>query len=376
MDSPRGRILLMKSVMEGELTVEQAAPHIDRCLGCLACVTHCPSGVPYGDLISSYRSQVVDSGKKPRTLRDWLIRQTLPFPERFRWAVRLGRIGRYFQWMMPATFRPMLDLLPAQLPPAQQLAAFTPAVGKRLGRVALLEGCAQKVLSPDINAAAVRVLSRNGIEVVVPRGQSCCGALDWHTGNGKSAAQFAERLIGSIPEDVDCLVTTAAGCGSAIHEYPLLLSGSALQEAGERFAQKSLDISVYLDRLELKPIPPLQRPMKAAYQDACHLAHAQGVRTPPRRLLSQIPGLNIVELSESDTCCGSAGTYNIEQPDIAFQLGQRKARAVLNSRAACVITGNIGCLVQMEKHLETMGAGVRVLHTVQVLDRAYREVLT
>lgn len=375
MDSPRGRILLMKSVMEGELTAEQAAPHIDRCLGCLACVTHCPSGVPYGDLISSYRSQMVDSGRKPSSFRDWLIRSTLPFPTRFRWAIRLGHLGRYLHWMTPRSLRPMLDLLPDSLPPAEQLPEVTAALGTRRGRVALLEGCAQKVLQPDINAAAVRVLSRNGIEVIVPKGQSCCGALDWHTGNGKAAAAFAERLIRTIPSDVDCLLTTAAGCGSAIHEYPLLLAGGAMQELGKRFSQRTMDISVYLDRLGLQPIPPLKRPLKVAYHDACHLAHAQGVREPPRRLLAQIPGAAILPVADADTCCGSAGTYNIEQPEIAMKLGRRKANAVLQTGAECVVTGNIGCLVQLEKHLAAQGGPVTVFHTVQVLDRAYREVL-
>ena len=332
MDSPRGRILLMKSVLEGEMTSRQAAPHIDRCLGCLACVTHCPSGVPYGDLLSSYRSHVRQSRPGAWSLRDWLVRLTLPYPSRFRWAMRMGRLGQALRGVMPAGLRPMLELVPRDLPAPEPLPPLSAAPGPRRGRVALLAGCAQQVLAPDINASAVRVLTRNGIEVVIPEGQGCCGALDWHTGHGASAARFARRLIAALPDDVDCLITTAAGCGSAIHEYPLVLAGDQQQETAARLAERSWDISVYLDRLGIVPPPALSAPKRIAYHDACHLAHAQGVRQPPRDLLSRIEGLEVVELSDCETCCGSAGTYNIEQPDIAARLGSRKATAVLQSQ--------------------------------------------
>lgn len=375
MDSPRGRILLMKSVLEGSLEVEQAAPHIDRCLGCLACVTHCPSGVPYGDLISSYRDHVRQVGKRPWTLRDWLVGMTLPYKDRFRWAVRLGRLTKPFNRLVPTGLRPMLELVPDNLPPPQPLPEITRAVGKRRGRVALLAGCAQQVLAPDINASAVRVLSLNGIEVVIPNGQGCCGALAWHTGHGDQAAGFARRLMESIPDDVDCLVTTAAGCGSAIHEYPLLLAGTPEEEAARSLAGRSVDISVYLERIELEAVPKLETLRRVAYHDACHLAHAQGVRSEPRSLLRRVPGLEVVDLADCDTCCGSAGTYNIEQPEIAEKLGERKAQRVLEASASAVVSGNIGCLVQMEKHLRPYTDRVAVLHTVQVLDRAYRKIL-
>lgn len=380
MDSPRGRILLMKSVLEGDLDSHQAASHIDRCLGCLACVTHCPSGVPYGDLLNSYRSHVRQqsadqSQSLSDRLRDWLARQTLPFPTRFRWAMRMGRAGRMLSGFMPASLRPMLDMVPDRLPSAKRLPEVTQAIGKRRGRVALLAGCAQQVLAPDINAAATRVLSLNGIEVVIPKGQGCCGALDWHTGHGSSAVRHARKLIASIPDNVDCLVTTAAGCGSAIHEYPLLLAGDQHQTAGQRLAEKSVDISVYLADLDLKPVPALKSPIRVAYHDACHLAHAQGVRQPPRDLLSRIPGLEVVDLRDSDTCCGSAGIYNIQQPEIAEKLGRRKAQTVVETGATTVVSGNIGCLVQIERFLKMATPQVTVLHTVQILDRAYQELL-
>jgi glycolate oxidase iron-sulfur subunit len=378
MDSPRGRILLMKSVLEGELTTEQAGEHIDRCLGCLACVTHCPSGVQYGELVSSYRDYVRTDRKTQRKwdLRSWLVGQTLPYAERFRLAVTLGRWTKPLRSLVPPSLRPMLELVPEDLPPRQLLPSETPAIGRRRGRVALLAGCAQQVLAPDINASALRVLSSNGVEVVVPTGQGCCGALAWHTGRGDAAAAFAIKLIQSVPSDTDCFVTTAAGCGSAIHEYPLLLAGTSWEEPARKLVERTMDISVYLDQLGLLPIAELKRPTRVAYHDACHLAHAQGVRKEPRSLLKQVPGLEVVDLEDTDTCCGSAGTYNIEQPDIAAKLGKRKAQCVINTGASAVVTGNIGCLVQLEKYLRSRGEHVAVLHTVQVLDRAIRAIFS
>lgn len=377
MDSPRGRILLMKSVLEGRLESESAEPHIDRCLGCLACVTHCPSGVEYGELVSSYRDHIRSSqSHQAPSLRDSLIAATLPYATRFRLAMRLGKLTKPLAKWVPKSLRPMLEMVPDDVPPQQTLPNLIPAQGKRRGRVALLAGCAQQVLAPDINASAARVLSRNGIEVVVPPNQGCCGALSWHTGHGKAAIGFARKLIASIPDDVDCLLTTAAGCGSAIAEYPLLLAGNDAADEGERLAKRTMDVSVYLDRIGLEPIPRLEKPKRIAYHDACHLAHAQRVRSEPRRLLKQIPGLELVELSDPDTCCGSAGTYNIEQPEIAGRLGNRKAQTVIQSGASAVATGNIGCLVQIEKHLAERTDRVAVLHTVQVLDRAYQKNLS
>lgn len=375
MDSPRGRILLMKNVLEGHMDAATAQPHIDRCLGCLACVTHCPSGVPYGDLVSSYRDHVRQAGKSKATLTSWLARQTLPFPPRFRAAVTMGGWFRPLHRFMPKQLRPMLGMIPAELPEKVKLPAVTPAVGQTRGRVAMLAGCAQQVLAPDINAATIRVLTRNQIEVVVPPAMGCCGALAWHVGHGDSAMASARRLIDSMPADVDALIINAAGCGSAIHEYPLLLAGTPYEPRARELAAKAVDISVYLDRLELEPIPRLRTPLRVAYHDACHLAHAQGVRAAPRRLLARVPGLEVVSLVDADTCCGSAGTYNIEQPEIAGSLGDRKALAVLDTRASILASGNIGCLVQIEKHLRKRSDRVTILHTVQVIDRAYREIL-
>src|SRR4029453_18124628 len=221
MDTPRGRIVLMKQVLEGQLDWREAQPHIDRCLGCLACEPACPSGVPYRDLISPYRAHVQD--KLPRTsaerLRRWVAAKTIPFPGRFRMALRGAKIGRLLGPLVPRGLRPMLALAPREIPAAAVLPAVSPARGERRARVALLAGCSQQVIEPDINVATIDVLTRNGVEVIVPQAQGCCGGLAWHTGDLRAAQAFARRNLDAFPSDVDAIVTNAAGCGSARHEY-------------------------------------------------------------------------------------------------------------------------------------------------------------
>ncbi len=337
MDSPRGRIFLMKEVLEGKLDAAEAQPHIDRCLGCLACQTHCPSGVQYGELLSPYRAMRRDQGEigGDRWQR-WLAAITLPYPRRFRLAMWSGRLGKMFRFAVPKRLRPMIDLVPDSLPSAVRLPAITPAVGERRARVALLAGCAQQVLAPEINVAAIEVLSRNGVEVLVPQSQGCCGALSWHIGDARRAMQFATNNIKAFPKDVDAVVTTAAGCGSAIHEYPLILKGTEAAGAAEELAHRSLDVCEFMERLGGLVTPPaLRSPLKVAYHDACHLSHGQKVRSSPRRLLQQIPGLELVELAETELCCGSAGTYNMDQPEIAAELGRMKAQHVIDTGPLC-----------------------------------------
>jgi glycolate oxidase iron-sulfur subunit len=266
----------------------------------------------------------------------------------------------------------MLDLLPQSLPSAVQLPEVIPARGERRARVALLTGCAQQVLEPDINVATIDVLTRNGVEVVVPRGQACCGGLAWHTGDLEAARKFAQRNLDAFPSDIDAVLTNAAGCGSAMHEYPLILQGTADQARADAFRRKVFDVSVFLMRLGLREKPPDQgRRLKVAYHDACHLANAQGVVREPRELLRAIPGVEIVELADAHLCCGSAGTYNLEQPEIAASLGAQKARAVINSGADVVATGNIGCMTQLRMHLAKTGSPLQVKHTIQLLRSAY-----
>lgn len=371
MDSPRGRIVLMKQVLEGTLPAETAQPHIDACLGCLACEPACPSGVPYRDLVSPYRARVEATLQRPffERLRRWLVSQSLPYPGRFRWAVRLGRMGKWFARWMPKSMRPMLNLLPASLPPAVALPEFTPAEGPRRARVALLAGCAQQVLEPDITAAAVTVLARNGVEVYIPRGQGCCGALAWHVGDLPAAKAFARANLRAFPADVDAILTTAAGCGSGLHEYHLILAGTPQAGEAEAFRHRVCDVSAFLARLGgLAPFPANQPERRVAYQDACHLAHAQGVREEPRELLRAIPNLTLLEIADPHLCCGSAGTYNIDQPEVAARLGAAKARAIVATGAGLMASGNIGCLTQLRAHLP---ASVVAKHTLQILRDAY-----
>ncbi|WP_193210765.1 (Fe-S)-binding protein [Luteolibacter marinus] len=374
-DSPRGRIVLMKDVLEGSLEPEQAAPHLDACLGCLACEPACPSGVRYRDLISPFRA-LMDGRRKRSTgekLRRWMMSETLPIPWRFRAAATMARAALPFARLLPGPLRPMLELLPRSLPPREPLESCYPAIGKRRARVALLAGCAQQVLDPDINLATIEVLTRNGVEVLVPDGQSCCGALAWHVGDRGSAMDFATRNLAAFPDDVDAIITNAAGCGSGLHEYPLILKGSAEEDRASGFAAKVVDVSVFLDRLgDLAALPEPQEEMVVAYQDACHLANGQGVRAEPRRLLARVPGLRLVELRDTHLCCGSAGTYNLDQPTVAASLGAKKAKAVIESGASVVASGNIGCLTQLAMHLGRAGSGVKVRHTVQVLRDAWR----
>ena len=374
MNSPRGRILLMKQVLTGELELEQATPYIDPCLGCVACVTACPSGVEYGDLITGFRMQT--EGERERSPLDKALRrfviETLPYPKRFRAAATLGQAAKPFKNLVPGRMGDMLDLLPNGVPKAQPLPALYPAEGERRARVALLAGCAQQVLAPDINWATLRVLAKNGVETVIPKTQSCCGALAAHTGVAWQAKKFAKNNLQAFPDDVDAVITNAAGCGSGLHEYALWLKGEPEEEAARAFGKRVKDISVFLDELGLRETPRLSAPLKLAYHDACHLAHAQGVVLPPRSLLKQIAGLEVLEPPDAELCCGSAGTYNLEHPDIARDLGQRKAKALLATGAQAIATGNIGCLTQLSTHLHALGQPLPVYHTVQVLDRAYR----
>lgn len=374
MDTPRGRIMLMKQVLEGVIPAESAKEHIDRCLGCLACEPACPSGVPYRDLISPYRAQVQE--KLPRSTgekwRRWLAAKTIPYPSRFRLALAGAKVGRAMEGLVPSALRPMLSLAPKSVPPAASLPKVAPAKGERRARVALLAGCAQQVLEPDINLATIDVLTRNGVEVIVPEAQGCCGGLAWHTGDIEAARSFARQNMDAFPADVDAILTNAAGCGSAMHEYHLVLRGTPDEARAEAFRKRVVDVSVFLARLGLREKPAgwtTSRPV--AYHDACHLANAQGVRVQPRDLLRSIPGVELREIANGHLCCGSAGTYNLDQPAIADSLGKQKAQAAIATGAEVVATGNIGCLTQVKTHLGRLGSPVRVQHTMQVLRDAY-----
>ena len=364
MDSPRGRIFLMKEVLEGNLKLEEALPYLDRCLACQACVTACPSGVPYGELIATFRLWSEEKRHRfplERVFRLGLLR-TLPYPERFRPLAKLGAGLKPLlkPLPLPKPLKAPLALLPDRLPEEAPYGEVYPAKGERKARVGILLGCAQRVLRPSINQATIQVLQENGVEVVAVPEQACCGALNLHAGDKEGAQALARKNLKAF-RDVDYVVTNAAGCGSGMKEYPLLFLGEPEEEEAQALAAKVKDLSVLLDELGFTPPPPPRRPLRVAYHDACHLAHAQGVREAPRRLL-QAAGLEVLEPREWELCCGSAGTYNLFQPEIAEALGKRKAENLKATGADLVATGNIGCLTQIQAYLD-----LPVLHTAELL---------
>lgn len=377
MDSPRGRIFLMKEALEGNLEADQVRPYLDACLGCLACEPACPSGVAYHELLHPFRHHTHKSTSLLGRWKRSLLHAILPSPSLFRAALLCGR-----------ALAPMKPLLPPRLRLAVTVAASLrrrgadpsplpetfPARGKRRARVALLLGCVQQVLRPRISWATARVLAQNGVEVITPPGQGCCGALALHEGEWRQARRSARRNLEAFPRDVDAVVTNAAGCGSGMLEYPLLFAGAEELAQAQELAAKVEDVTVLLARLGLHPPPAgLASAEKVAYQDPCHLAHAQGVRREPRQLLESVPNLTLVELPPGDACCGSAGTYNLEHPELAWELGAALGARLVESGADSVATGNIGCLVQMEVHLQARRRSLPVFHTMEVLDRAYGE---
>jgi glycolate dehydrogenase iron-sulfur subunit len=371
MDSPRGRIVLMKQVLEGDLAASDVLPYIDRCLGCLGCETSCPSGVRYRDLLIPFRAQAeVEARSQAVKWRSRVLLRLLESPGLFRMAVLSGRVARHAGNLLPAAVRPMLRLLPPSLEPARPMPSVVKASGVRRARVALLSGCVQQVLAPDINHATLRVLAANGVEVVIPPNQGCCGALAGHAGHADHARARGAQLLRAFPSDVDAVVTNAAGCGSAIKDYGALFADTPLEDDAKRFAARVRDVSELLDELGLAVPLALRSAMTVAYHDACHLSHAQHVRAAPRRLLGAIANLTVREIADGEICCGSAGLYNLEQPEIAEKLGAAKARAVVASGAETVVAGNVGCLVQIAAHLERTGHPIPVQHTMQLLDRA------
>lgn len=374
MDSPRGRIYLMKNVMEETLEREEAQPYIDRCLGCMACVTACPSGVAYGDLLVSYRSISEKSRQRPLldSLARTMICETLPYPDRFRLAAKTGGIGKFLAPALPDTFASMVNLVPDDLPEAKPLPDILPAQGEKRGRVALLLGCVQQVLAPEIAFAAAHVLAANGIEVVIPKAQGCCGSILLHVGEDQKAMSVARKNFDVIPDDVDAIITTAAGCGSGMNDYELIFRGHPDEERAIEYADKVMDFSAYLAQIGLQPPKGFDQPVTVAYQDACHLYHAQGIYDAPRDLLEDIPNLTLVPIRDEGMCCGSAGTYNIDQPELAHQLGQNKVNNLLDVEPDVVVSGNIGCIIQIKMHLDLQKQSLATMHLAQLLYQAYQ----
>jgi glycolate oxidase iron-sulfur subunit len=389
MDSPRGRIHLMKLGVEGEAQMTDSfVGHFDACLGCMACETACPSGVQYGKLLEATRSQIERNHRRPRAER-WfreLLFGLFPHPPRLRaaliplWLYQRSGTQRILQTIGLARLLPAnLSALESLLPPVSlrglrdRLPEIVPSEGPRRRRVGMLLGCVQRVFFDEVNAATVRVLAAEGCEVVIPRVQGCCGALLLHSGEDDRARDLARRTIDAFEAaDVEAVVINAAGCGSTMKEYGELLHGDpAYAERAAAFASRCLDVSEVLDGLEPRaPRHPLK--LRVAYHDACHLQHAQRVHVEPRRVIRQIPGVELVEIPESALCCGSAGIYNLTQPAAAAELGRRKVENLLTTRPDVVVSANPGCLLQIGKGLQLAGRPLPVFHLVQLLDASIR----
>jgi glycolate oxidase iron-sulfur subunit len=381
-DSPRGRIYLMETGLAGEPMTDSMVQHFDRCLGCMACVTACPSGVRYDRLIEDTRAQV--ERRHPRTRAERLLRGAIfrlfPYPRRLR--LLRGPLRAYQGSGVRRLLGPLLARTPTlatleslapRLRRPERLPERVPAVGPRRAVVGMLTGCVQRAFFPDVNAATARVLAAEGCDVVLPRAQGCCGALSVHTGREAEAQRFARSLIDAFEDaGVDYLVVNAAGCGSSLKEYgDLLRDDPSYAERAAALAAKVRDVSEVL--VELGPVAPRHPlPLSVAYHDACHLAHAQGVRAQPRRLLADIPGLSLREIASAEICCGSAGVWNVLNPEPARELGDRKARDVLATGADLLVTANPGCLMQVAAAVHRAGGVIGMAHTVQVLDASIR----
>jgi glycolate oxidase iron-sulfur subunit len=390
-DSPRGRIYLMRAVTDGRLPLDdQVRTHLDLCLDCRACETACPSGVQYHKLIEPFRLAMdkMGAGAKPLPwVQRMVLRHLFPYAGRDRLALAparfmqwsgldwlLGKIGAFN--LLPKSLRQMHDMLPELKPHHGRLPEVLPAEGPRRARVALFTGCVADAVYPQTNLATAKVLQRNGCEVVIPRSQGCCGALPYHSGDEKQALHFAAdncNAFGFGPGDlgaIDAIVTNAAGCGAQLKEYGHLLHGSEYSESGAKLAAKVRDVSEFL--MELGPVQPTHPlPIKATYHDACHLVHGQAVRSQPRALLAMIPELEVIPLSESELCCGAAGSYNLTQPEMAERLGARKAERILATGADAVFTGNVGCLMQITRHLKQHRPDFWVAHPIDALWASY-----
>ncbi|MDR7274904.1 (Fe-S)-binding protein [Catenuloplanes atrovinosus] len=375
MDSPRGRIHLIDQLINGAPVDGTIAGHLDACLGCLACVPACPSGVRYDLLLGAARAQVEDEHR--RTAGERLLRAMIfaLFPRPGRLRLLRAPLAAY-RWMgLERLMRPdaplgrmaprlaMLARLAPERPGRARVPERTPAIGRTRARVGMLTGCVQREFFPGVNAATARVLAAEGVEVIAPKGQGCCGALSLHTGRDAEAREYAKRVLRAF-KGVDVVVANAAGCGSALKEYREIL--------GEEPPFRVVDVAELLHELgpvaERRPLP-----ITVAYHDACHLANAQGIRHAPRTLLRQIPGLTLREINDGAMCCGSAGVYNVLNPAPAMELGDRKADAIARTGADVLVTANPGCLLQIADAFRRRGGGTaapRLAHTVEILDES------
>ncbi|MFQ3584321.1 MAG: heterodisulfide reductase-related iron-sulfur binding cluster [Cyanobacteriota bacterium] len=393
-DSPRGRIYQMDALNRGQIALSPATvSHFDSCLGCLACVTACPSGVQYDRLIAATRPQI--ERNYSRSLWDRLYRQFLftvfPYPGRLRpllWPLWLyqGIGGKVRAWIRKGLEKvsPRLAAMESLLPPIQpeqllpkQYPERIPAVGERRFRVGLVLGCVQRLFTPQVNEASIRVLTRNGCEVVIPPAQGCCAALPHHQGQLQQAKTLARQMMDAFAPyepELDAILINASGCGHTLKEYGHLLGQDPVyKERAARFAAQVKDIQEFLAQVGLTtPLQPLQpEPLVLVYQDACHMLHGQRLSQEPRQLLRQIPGLELRDPVDAALCCGSSGVYNLLQPKVAAELGSQKVQNLLNTGAQGIVSANIGCRLQIQKHLDLQGRqGIPIVHPMELLDRA------
>ncbi|NYJ76181.1 heterodisulfide reductase-related iron-sulfur binding cluster [Allobranchiibius huperziae] len=387
MDSPRGRIYLMKAGREGTVEMDETfTGHFDACLGCMACVSACPSGVKYDQLLEAVRPQIERNYSRDRS--DRLFRAAIfslfPYPNRLRAAAVLGTLYQR-SLRKPLHRTGLLEKLPgrlraleALLPPMAlrdirtRLDEHTPAVGPTRHRVAMLTGCAQQVFFSEVNAATARVLAAEGCDVLAPADQTCCGALSVHAGREPEALDRARALIDRfLALEIDSIVVNVAGCGSTMKDYGALLRDDPqYAEKAARFSAKVRDINELLD--ELGPVAPRHPiPGRVAYHDACHLSHAQQIRSQPRAVLGTIPQLQVLDIPETDLCCGSAGIYNLVQPEPAEELGRRKVANIVSVEPDMIATANPGCLLQIRRYLDP---AVKLYHPVQLVDFSIRGI--
>jgi glycolate dehydrogenase iron-sulfur subunit len=388
MDSPRGRIYQMNQVASGAPITESYIQHLDLCLACRGCETACPSGVPYGRLIEAAREQIRAQeapSRLTRLVRSLVFQRLLPSRTNLQIAGALLYLYQVSGLQRLVRLTGVLKLfgnlsnLEALTPNAEapffysKIGKTFPALGERRYRVGFLAGCIANVAFARLNEATVRVLQRNGCEVVIPAAQNCCGALHLHSGLAEQARTLARTNIDVfLAEDFDALITNAAGCGSTLKEYDHLLhSDPDYRERALRFKEKMKDITEFLAGIELNPaMAPVDA--VATYQDSCHLAHGQKIRAAPRKLLKAIPGLRFREMPMADLCCGSAGIYNVVQNEMADQILQRKMEFVATTKASLIVTANPGCMLQLAAGARLHGSGQRVAHVVEVLDEAYK----
>ncbi|MCP4208189.1 MAG: glycolate oxidase subunit GlcF [Shimia sp.] len=373
LDSPRGRIYQIKDMLENERVPDaKTVKHIDRCLSCLACMTTCPSGVHYMHLVDHAREYIEENYKRPmgdRVLR-WVLAQILPYPMRFRWALIGAKLGRPFRFLMPdARLRAMLDMAPKSIPPVSRNddpQSFTPTAEKKM-RVALMTGCAQKALNTDINDATIRLLTRLGCEVVVAEGAGCCGALTHHMGKARESHATAAKNIRAWcmemdGDGLDAIVVNTSGCGTTVKDYGHMFRNDALANDAARVSGIAVDVSEVLMKLDMPE--SADKETVVAYHAACSLQHGQQIKTYPKDLLKRA-GFKVVEPADSHLCCGSAGTYNLMQPEISGQLKARKVRTLEAKNPDIIAAGNIGCMIQVGS-----GTDVPIVHTVELLDWA------